>query len=66
MKKPHAVVPKVKPANMSDADWAKELAARHRHRGSAAPTRDPAPAGRGGRQGRVFRKLRREPGNELR
>jgi hypothetical protein len=26
MKKPHTVVPKVKPANMSDADWAKELA----------------------------------------
>jgi hypothetical protein len=28
MKKPRAVAPKVKPANMSDADWAKELARR--------------------------------------
>jgi hypothetical protein len=26
MKKPCMVVPKVKPANMSDTDWAKELA----------------------------------------
>jgi hypothetical protein len=28
MKKPCAVAPKVKQANMSDADWAKELARR--------------------------------------
>jgi hypothetical protein len=46
--------------------------ARRRHRGSAATPRDPAiphdPAtvGRGGRPDRVFRKLRREPGNERR
>jgi hypothetical protein len=25
MKTPHAVAPKVKPANMSDVDWVKEL-----------------------------------------
>jgi hypothetical protein len=41
-------------------------AVHRRHCGSAAPPCDPAVGGHGGRPGRVFRKLHREPGNERR
>jgi hypothetical protein len=41
-------------------------AVHRRHCGSAAPLRDPAADGHGGRPGRMFRKLHREPGNEHR
>jgi hypothetical protein len=67
MKKPRAVAPKVKPANMSNADWEKEPTQRavvtaDQQRRRVIQRQQEC----GGRPGRVFRKLHREPGNECR